>query len=346
VSKNTLSIIIPTSGSGPFIFECLASIAKLAGSPFIGEILLVVNGSQNKLGAEDYERFLDAQTSQVANKFRVIHEPVPGLLAGRHRGAAEATGLFLSFIDDDVVLGDDWARSVEELCVSGTLSHRIAGGSVSPDFRGPTPSWLSKLSIDLPRQGTVMSELSLISISGDQAREISPLFVFGLNFTVTKEALYDLGGFSPDLTPQKLLRFRGNGETAVAEELISRGEKAIWHPGLSTRHIIGTERLNLRYLCKIWIRQGISEQFQAIKKNYALETFGGINVLGTTRQLVSKSQRILGSNIGTSRGKALGFLRLVCLWGGKNFLWHQYRKDRRVKEWIQRENYFDYAYPA
>jgi glycosyltransferase involved in cell wall biosynthesis len=346
VSRESLSIIFPTSGSGQFIFESLRSIAKVAGNPFIGEILLVVNGPRNKLGAEEYRRFIQAQTAEVANKFRVIHEPVPGLLAGRHRGAAEATGPFLSFIDDDVLLGDDWARSVEEICISGALSNRIAGGSVSPDFRGPTPSWLSKLTIDLPQQGTVMSELSLISISGDDSHQISPLFVFGLNFTVSKKALYDLGGFGPDLTPKKLLRFRGNGETAVAEELISRGEKAIWHPGLSTRHIIGTERLNLRYLCRIWMRQGISEQFQKIKENFSTGTFGEINVLGSSRQLVAKSQRILSAKTKIGRGKALGLLRLVCLWAGKNFLWHHYRNDQKVKEWVEQENYFNYSYPA
>ena len=342
----SLTIIVPTSGQSPYIHECLGRILTVAADPFVREVLLVINGARQPAQTQDWIAFADEHKPDTAHKLKIINEPVPGLLAGRHRGAAEASGSFLSFIDDDVVLGENWVRSVAEICLSGALEDRIAGGPVVPDFRGLVPRWLPKLQISLSERVRLTSELSLISLDVEEPCNVSPLFVFGLNFTIARKTLYTAGGFSPDLTPKELLRFRGNGETAIAEQLISWGKNAIWHPGLKVQHIIGTERLTIGYVCKIWMRQGVSDQFQAIRKTYSTGNFGHINIMGTSRQFFRKASRIFSPNQVQSRGKLLTLIRLVYLTAGRLFLWHQYRTDPKVAEWIERKNFIRYSYPS
>ena len=344
--EGSLSIVIPTSGRGKFLWECLAGIAGIAHDSFIEEVLLVVNGDLTLFDDARFGRFLEGLEADVANKFSLIHEPVPGLLAGRHRGAIEAQGSFLAFVDDDVLLGEKWASALREICNSGTLGNRIAGGSVLADFRGTPPRWLSRMKTDLPGTKFALTELSLVEIDSQEPAEISPLLIFGLNFIIGRQTLFDLGGFHPDLTPNDLLRFRGDGETALAQRLISLHRKAFFHPDLNVQHIIGTERLTPKYLRKVWTRQGISDEFQAIKRAHSDQDSPKLSRVTLIRTFGKKTLRILRARGEGGRGKPADLLRQLCLTRGRLYLLNHFLKNAEVREWILRQEYFDYRYPA
>lgn len=230
--------------------------------------------------------------------------------------------------------------------MSGSLENRIAGGSVVAEFRGKPPKWISRLKIDFPGTEFILSELSLVEMKGTEPTEVSPLLVFGLNFTISRQALFDLGGFHPDLTPADLLRFRGDGETALADRLISLDRKALFHPDLTVRHVIGTERLNLKYLCRIWIRQGISDQFQAIRNASFDNSLNTITKAALVKSLGNKMIRIVRAPTAGRRGKPTDLLRQLCLTVGRLYLLGHFRKDSRVAKWVLRQDYFDYQYPV
>jgi glycosyltransferase involved in cell wall biosynthesis len=62
------------------------------------EILIIDNGSTDDTKEISQEIMKEAANRQI----RYIFEPEPGLLAGRHRGALEAKGELLVFVDDDI----------------------------------------------------------------------------------------------------------------------------------------------------------------------------------------------------------------------------------------------------
>lgn len=345
MSEGLLTIVVPTTGKNPYLWECLSSIAGVAGHSFVKEVLVVVNGASSALSESRLTQFLAEQDPSIASKFVKIAEPVPGLLAGRHRGMREARGTYLSFIDDDVLLGTEWVEAVREVCETGLLADRIAGGSVVPDFRGNPPSWLYRFRVEVAEADYVLSELSLVEIGSDQISEVSPLLVFGLNFTISQQTLEDLGGFHPDLTPPDLLRFRGDGETAIANKLMQNSRSAIFHPGLQVRHIIGTDRLNLGYFCKIWVRQGISDQFADLKGAHAHGSLAAVGTVEIVRVFLKKAKRAMFASMPSKRGRATELLRQLCLALGRLYLWRMFRADRRVQEWILRDSYVDYRYP-
>ena len=75
----------------------------------------------------------------------------------------------------------------------------------------------------------VLSTLSLIDL-GDDPKEIDPKLVFGCNFSIRRRVLSEAQGFHPDGMPEQLIRYRGDGETYVANFIAAKGYKAQYVP--------------------------------------------------------------------------------------------------------------------
>ena len=116
------SVIVPTRNRADLLAGCLRSLAAQDCPAGDFEVLVVDNGSTDgtaALCAEAPERFGLAG-------LRCVVEPEPGLLSGRHRGALEARGGVLVFVDDDIVAAPGWLsallRAFDDPCV------HLAGG--------------------------------------------------------------------------------------------------------------------------------------------------------------------------------------------------------------------------
>src|ERR1700735_1021342 len=104
-----ISIIIPTMNRATLLAGTLESVGRVVRRGAAAEIIVVDNGSTDKTR--------DAFNA-VSEKFRGLgwryfFEPTPGLLSGRHKGAAESHGKVLCYLDDDVLLAPDWLVAVE-----------------------------------------------------------------------------------------------------------------------------------------------------------------------------------------------------------------------------------------
>ena len=78
----------------------------LAFSDF--DVLVVENGPA--AGARNIVE--KAAVNAFGAKLRYVHEPTPGLLSGRHRGALEALGDILVFADDDIDASPGWLSAI------------------------------------------------------------------------------------------------------------------------------------------------------------------------------------------------------------------------------------------
>lgn len=90
------SVVICTRDRPDHLRQCLASMVRQTLQP--AEIIVVDNAS------------VDDRTRQVAAAAGVVYvrEPRPGLDIARNAGARHATGDFIAYTDDDVILNDTW----------------------------------------------------------------------------------------------------------------------------------------------------------------------------------------------------------------------------------------------
>src|SRR5262245_19282841 len=199
------TVIVPTSGRAAALVETLDTLSVQPVAPDEFEILVVENGPES--GTREACGHVD---SRHAINLRYVHEPVPGLLAGRHRGAHEARGEILIFVDDDIDACADWLCAILETFSDPGV--QIVGGRNLPRFETDPPPWIENYWYSPPYGGRACTYLSLLDL-GNQRLSIDANYVWGLNFAIRKATLFALGGFHPDCIPDHLQHFQGDGET-------------------------------------------------------------------------------------------------------------------------------------
>lgn len=111
----TISVIIPTYNSAPWLPGCLASVLGQTYQNL--EIIVVDDGS-----TDDTRQVLEGIRDP---RLRVIHQENRGVTAARLEGVAQATGEWIGFVDsDDVVDPGMYARLMENALAYGAdISH-------------------------------------------------------------------------------------------------------------------------------------------------------------------------------------------------------------------------------
>jgi len=252
-----LSVVIPTRNRAASMDRVLNSLVSLQNPGWPYEIIMVDNGSTDttRQVAESYQ-----QTSLP--QLRYVFEHNPGLHNGRHRGAFEARGQVLCYLDDDVKVDPLWLKSVVE--TFETTGAVLVGGKILPEYEQTPPDWVKEFVKSVGNYGYNIGQLTLIDL-GEQIREIDPIYVWGANFSIRKDVLFECGGFRPDSMPKELLDLRGDGETGLSRAIKQKGYKAFYHPRAMVRHCISKDRLTVEYFCARMFSQGISDSFTEIR---------------------------------------------------------------------------------
>ena len=251
-----VSVVIPTLNRCKALSYLLDSIAKQTIEPNLFEVIAVDNGS-----VDSTIDVLDSFVKIMPN-IRYYHDPSPGLHVGRHKGLKEAKTDILVYVDDDSLPTPSWLEGVLDSFIDERVV--LVGGKVLPKFEAPPPFWLQDMWKDNHPEGKVLGYLSIMDFR-DQIKEIDPHYVFGCNFAIRKSILLEAGGFHPDGMPDKLIRFRGDGETYVSNFIQKMGYKALYNPKASVFHCIPKERMTVKYFCKRAFNQGISDSYTDIR---------------------------------------------------------------------------------
>lgn len=131
-----LSIIIPTLNRDRFLNTAILSLIRQTFPPMRFEILVVDNGSSDSTNKVT-EEFITAFPS---HQIRYIYEPEPGLLSGRHRGALEANGDILIFVDDDIEADPNWLKAIKESFDDSTV--QLLGNQTYTSYVFKTANYL------------------------------------------------------------------------------------------------------------------------------------------------------------------------------------------------------------
>jgi glycosyltransferase involved in cell wall biosynthesis len=246
-----LSVIIPTRNRAQYLANLLDSLAGQEPVPFEWEVIVVDNASTDDTAAMTQQK---SQTLPIP--IRYVLETRLGLHQGRHRGAREAHGKYVGYLDDDMVLARTWVQGVQ-FVAQGKADAVV--GRILPKWEAEPPDWLLAMV-----QNGVYGYLGLLDL-GHSAKLVDPAWVWGGNCFLPRELVFDLGGFHPDGMPAELLRYRGDGESALMQKFKQAGLRSYYDPRATVFHVIGADRLTLEYICQRAYNQGISASFTQMR---------------------------------------------------------------------------------
>jgi glycosyltransferase involved in cell wall biosynthesis len=330
-----LSIIISTVDRERMLANALDSVAKSIWTPEAAEVIIVDNGSSDRT----------AQVCKdIAKQFPRIHwryfyDDMPGLLTGRHRGAKEAKGEILAYVDDDVLLTPAWLEALQKAFSDPNVV--LVGGPSTPAFETNPPSWLEGFWTEF--EGGCRCEcLSLIQC-GDTIKPIDPVYIWGLNFSIRKKTFEDYGGFHPDLIPDTLQRYQGDGESGLAYKIQAAGFVGLYHPAAAVKHVIPAYRLTPVSFARRGFYQGVCDSFTRIRAERRVPAKQPRSWKDFFRPAKRKTERDAILRGPTAEGVRRLYWRAYS--AGIQFHQNEVRNDQRLLDWVLRQNYFDYRLP-
>ncbi|MEP0923561.1 glycosyltransferase [Leptolyngbya sp. ST-U4] len=318
----------------------IKSLCLQCFSPDRFEILVVDNGSTDN--TKDITRAAINEFSP--HQIRYIYEPEPGLLSGRHRGALEAKGEILTFVDDDIEADPEWLRAIKESFDDPTV--KLVGGRNLPKYEVEPPAWLEWFWTEHPF-GKVCVNLSLLDF-GDQVREINANYVWGLNFSIRKSALFELGGFHPDCISKHLQHFQGDGETGLTQKANAKGYKAIYQPKALLFHQVLKQRMTYEYFDRRYFYQGVCDSYSEIRRNNSQLILnapkeGFIETIKRPLRFLKKAaNRIVNRQ---TEQEMLQQRFYKAYQDGYQFHQSAVREKPELLNWILRKDYWDYKLP-
>jgi glycosyltransferase involved in cell wall biosynthesis len=229
-----VSIAICTRNRAKSLERTLDSIAALSVPGDVRwEVLVVDNGSTD-------------QTSSVIRSFKRLLpirgelEPRPGVSNARNRAVAEASGEYIVWTDDDVLVDPRWLSEYVE-AFRQWPSVVFFGGKILPQLEEPVPIWVNE-------SWTIVANVFAHRDFGDlpvpftlQPRRLP----FGANWAILRSEL-KTHPFDPNLGPGSQV---GNGEEIeIIEAILSEGKQGYWIPGAKVVHCIPRARLTLPYV--------------------------------------------------------------------------------------------------
>jgi len=226
-----------------------AAIDSLLGQDFAGEfeVIVVDNGSSDRTREVTEKRTSDP-------RLKYIFEPTIGLSVARNTGAKEAKSEILAYLDDDAVASPGWLQVLYD-AYQQNLQLAIAGGKVTllwPPNVEP-PKWLST---------GLAGNLGAYDL-GDSVVYIDKpgLTPRGLNYSIRRQFLSDIGGFDPQLgrVGKNLL---SNEELQMTELALKKGWQVAYLPAALVAHNVAPERINRSWFLNRGWWQGISECYR------------------------------------------------------------------------------------
>jgi glycosyltransferase involved in cell wall biosynthesis len=362
-----ISVIIPTRNRSLLLEKLLNSLRSQTLDTADFEIIIVDNGS-----TDNTKNVVETAIPSLLN-LRYVYEPNPGLHAGRHRGFQEAQGGLLVYADDDIEAFPTWLETIKACFLQENVA--MVGGKNLPNFEMPPPEWLVSMWQPNAKGEKVLGYLSILDL-GNEPKPISPYFIFGCNFAIHRSVLQAAAGFHPDGMPQKLIRYRGDGETYVAEYVASEGYTAFYHPEASVYHWVPAKRMTIEYFCHRAYSQGISDSYTQVRKSHELSSQGNSNepdhLSGYISTLIAKIQAIFLRDCDEFLRKRTEFLFKIFSYSrcnvsapllkielekiqsqiqaayqeGYNFHQMEIFDDPTLLEWVLRSDYWDYRLPS
>jgi GT2 family glycosyltransferase len=170
-----------------------------------------------------------------------LYEPIPGKSISLNLALEVARGHLIVFTDDDVEPSPVWISSLHTAAKRYT-AYSIFCGPILPVYPGELPTWLRDfLSLSASHEPTAFSKFLLSAPEGP-----TNAIPFGPNFAVRAQALEDIR-FDCSIGPQRDNYPMGE-ETDLLARLRGAGERVIYLPSASVRHIVREDQIDPQWI--------------------------------------------------------------------------------------------------
>lgn len=238
-----ISIVICTYNRSQMLKELLLSLEKIVSPQFAEWEVLVVDNASRDSTAQVVGEFIKNTTLPL----RYVHESNQGLSQARNRGIKESLGDIIAFIDDDVVVPDDWL--VQALQAFTRHDVDVIGGKVIMRFEEALPAWLDHElqhclgAFDRGDEEIVFSD------------ENDGMVGIGANICFRRRIFNTVGTFdtTKGRNGKKLLM---GEETELIGRVFRNGGKCVYYPKLYLYHSAGKEKVSKSYVLQWHYRFG------------------------------------------------------------------------------------------
>ncbi|MEY2569259.1 MAG: hypothetical protein QOE35_3788 [Actinomycetota bacterium] len=234
-----VSVVVPTHNRSGMVARAIVSLTEQTLAPM--EIIVVDNGS-----TDDTAAVLHDLRSRF-RRLRHIREPELGVSIARNRGAGEASGQLVAFLDDDAVAGPHWLEALADAAASSPGAAGFAG-PIGLRWTRQAPRWVRGLE----------GWYGHFDLGSTRTKIDYPLYPFASNVAFRREAFLSVGGFPSELGPRGVQRI-GCEEDGLFRRVAARGWDVIYEPEARVYHWVHPERLSRRYLLRRGVTQGTSK---------------------------------------------------------------------------------------
>jgi len=246
-----LTVAVCSYNRAGLLARCLDALLAQTAAPQDFEILVINNNSSDGTAA-----LLAQRCQQLRNlpsgqrpQLRYLFENRQGLSVARNTALAESASDWIAYLDDDAIASPDWVAHACRDLPRLPADIAVVGGPIEPILDAPLPDWLPDW---------LEPYLTIIDL-GDQPRQSDQESLFaGANVTFRREALQQLGGFSPQLG-RRGTNLASNEEVYLWQLLRRSGWRCAYLPSLPVRHQVELERLHYRWLMRRMHAQGRSD---------------------------------------------------------------------------------------
>jgi glycosyltransferase involved in cell wall biosynthesis len=217
------------------------------------EILVVDNGSSDNTQSV-------LMRAQRHLPLVILYEPLPGKSRGLNKALEVARGDLLVFTDDDVEPSHEWLSQIL------TASRNWPGcsifcGPIVPVYPADTPAWLQ----EVLRENPALESAGFGRYSLSQAEGPTSALPFGANFAVRASCLFNIH-FDPKIGPHGRDYMPGE-ESDLLTRLFNKGERNIYVPTASVKHIIRKDQIKVQHLLRRAFQHGRGHARVTIKNS-------------------------------------------------------------------------------
>jgi glycosyltransferase involved in cell wall biosynthesis len=285
-----ISVVVCTYNRSALLRETVVSLLEQDINKNSYEIIVVDNNS-----TDSTQLMVEEIAIGKPPKVRYLKEHRQGLSFARNKGAKEANGEIVAYIDDDATAQEEWLQGLLEI-YDDFPDAGIVGGMIEPVWLKKKPAWLVQ---NLVRNFGVLNY-------GNEIKELSfPETPFGGNFSINRELFHELGGFCENLG-RKGVSLLASEEVLLCRLVEKKQKKIYYTPKAIVYHKIFPERLNRRYLLKRAYAQGISNVIieRELKQDQNVSWRNDLHDLkemikGAIRRILSGQREILTEDLFT-----------------------------------------------
>ena len=223
-----ISYVICTHNRSDYLQKTLQGLLKNLRPASIFEIIIVDNNSR------DNTKSLISQLAKESENHKIdyVFEGKQGLSFARNTGFKKASGNWIGYLDDDIMVDNQFMRSVEEEIKRSDFD--VFGGVIRPYFENRKPKWIPE-TFEI---NSLAMERRMLSKDDE---------IWGGCMFFRKKVLLESGGFNSQLGMQGSKIAYGE-DTEMIERLKKDPRlKFGINPKIRIQHVIRPEKLKLSW---------------------------------------------------------------------------------------------------